>query len=104
MRKLRFLVSGQALKRDPECNFREIVPGSVGFLQAQFDFDREWAGLYRAAEFGDGKGGIYPVLIKNGICDVPAEVCGGRTWTLQVVGKRGSRRLPTNRITVVQEG
>ncbi len=105
MRTLIFNVTGQKLEKDPKCDFKDISPGSKGYLTAHFTFDSEWNGLFKAAEFrtkNDGK--AYPVLIVDGSCEVPAEVTVGNMWTVSVVGKKGTLRIPTNKVVVRQEG
>ena len=107
MRTLKFVVKGQKLSKDPACDFTGIPKGSSGFLRAEFAFDSEWNGTVRAAEFAiriDGKESLFPVLIKNGACEIPPEVTAKRRFTVRVVGKRGDARIPTNQVQIIQEG
>ena len=38
MRTLKFIVDGQILRQDPTCDFSNIVPGTEGYLIAEFAF------------------------------------------------------------------
>ena len=45
-----------------------------------------------------------PIPIVHGECMVPAEVTGGKSWLVKVIGKRGDVILPTGNRKVEQEG
>ena len=38
MRTLKFIVEGQIIKQDPSCDFTNLVPGTEGYLRAEFSF------------------------------------------------------------------
>ena len=40
MRTLKFIVEGQIIKQDPNCDFSNLVPGTEGYLRAEFSFSR----------------------------------------------------------------
>ena len=44
MRTLKFIVKGQTIVLDPNCDTTSLVPGSSGYVQAEFDFSSEWEG------------------------------------------------------------
>lgn len=105
MRTLKFDIVGQIIEKNQKCDFSGIVPGTAGYLQAEFSFSREWAGTVRVAEFRHYETSeCYPVKIVNGRCTIPAEVLASKTWLVDVVGKRGDMRLTTNKCKVRQEG
>lgn len=52
MRTLRFIIDGQSIKKDPSCDFSGLVPGTKGYLKAQFQFSDEWKKCKKAAIFG----------------------------------------------------
>ena len=45
-----------------------------------------------------------PIPIVRGECMVPAEVTGGKSWLVKVIGKRGDVILTTGNCKVEQEG
>ena len=105
MRTLRFQVRSQQISPDPDCDFAGIVPGTAGYLQAEFSFSSEWQDTVKVAEFRRFETSeCYPVKIVNGRCMIPSEVLTGKTWLLDVVGKRGDMILTTNKCKVRQEG
>lgn len=105
-RILRFIVEGQIVKRDPECDFDNLVPGTEGYLQAEFSFSKEWNGYVKAAAFFSIMGKEYPPeILKNGTrCTIPAEALKHRTFKISVVGRKDSNKLTTNKITITQNG
>ena len=40
MRTLKFVVDKQIIKQNPDCDFSGLVPGTDGYLQAEFSFSR----------------------------------------------------------------
>lgn len=105
MRTLRFVVRAQQISQDPGCDFSGIVPGTASYLQAEFSFSQEWTGTVKVAEFRRYETSeCYPVKIVNGRCEIPAEALTGKTWMVNVVGKRGEMILTTNKCKVRQEG
>jgi len=106
MRTLRFIVEDQILKRDPDCNFDNLVPGTDGYLQAEFRFSPEWNGSTRVAAFYSTMGREYPPqLLKDGkTCMIPAEACAKQTFNIQVIGKKDGYKILTNKVAVSQMG
>lgn len=105
MRTLKFIINSQKISLDPSCDFSGIVPGTAGYLYAQFDFSPEWRGLAKVAEFRryDIDEAV-PKKIINGKCEIPAETLLGKKWYVNVVGKRGNIRMTTDRAEVKQGG
>lgn len=107
MRTLKFIVEDQIITRDPECDFNDLVPGTEGYLRAEFSFSSEWAGCVKAATFFSMMGTEYPsLLLENGrYCMIPAEALKRRIFKVQVTGKgKGSKLLKTNKLMVIQNG
>lgn len=102
MRTLEFNVQAQRIHKNPDCDFTKIVAGTRNYLQAHFTFSPEWQDCILVASFWRG-GKEYAALIQNGICDIPSEALGGRTFGVSVTGQRGNYKLTTNRIVVRQE-
>lgn len=101
MRVLDFIVTGQTLRRDPACDFSGLAAGSSGYLYARFRFSADWAGHKKAAVF-TASGEEYPVGLRDGMCEIPAEALTGRVVRVMVVGRRGFSELPTNEIAFSQ--
>lgn len=105
MRTLRFTVNAQKITPDLACSFSDIVPGTAGYLKAQFSFSAEWSGLVKVAEFRKylcDEPVSVPII--NGECAVPDTVTGGKAWYVKIIGKRGDVILPTCNCKVEQEG
>lgn len=105
MRTLKFIVDGQIIKQDPECDFTGIVPGTIGYLKAEFSFSKEWDNTIKVAAFYKYGVECTPQLLKDGrSCMIPSEALTGRQFTISVLGKNEKIRLTTNKIEVVQKG
>ena len=104
MRTLRFIVEGLSLKKDPQCDFSGIVPGTQGYLRAEFKFNHDWVGCEKMAVFSRTDVGDIPVRIVNNACMIPDEILSRRSFKLQVIGVRPGLRLPTNTLEVKQDG
>lgn len=106
MRTLRFIVDGQMIRPDPECDFDNLAPGSEGYLAAEFAFSREWDGLTKVAAFYSRLGQEYkPQPLNDGkSCVIPSEALAKRIFKVQVKGLKRGLKLCTNRLTVEQKG
>lgn len=106
MRTLRFIVDNQIIKQDPGCDFSNIVPGSEGYLRAEFSFSSEWEGSVRVATFLSSKNKEYPPQpLKDGTwCVIPAEALVKRSFKVGVIGKKNGFKLTTNKVLVEQNG
>lgn len=105
MRTLKFIVDGQTIKRDPDCDFSKIVPGSKGYLRAKFTFDGAWVGCEKIAVFKKrNTTEQHPVQIVNNSCMIPDEVLVRRNFKMEVIGIKPGYRLVTNGLEVKQDG
>ena len=106
MRVLRFIVDGQIVKQDPACDFSNLVPGTEGYLRAEFSFSPEWAGFAKAAAFWSAMGKEYPArLLEDGkSCVIPVEALLRQVFKVGVVGRSGDKTIRTNKVTVRQNG
>ena len=104
MRELNFIVSKQNLMKSPKTDFNNIIFGSANYLKCVFNFDFDWNGLTRVANFQKGNK-EYPVLIKNGSCLIPEEVTKtDGDFSIQVFGKKDNQKIVTNKVIIEQEG
>lgn len=103
MRELRFIADKQKLKKDQDCDFKNIVSGSVGYLSAVFVTTSEWNGCAMVARFsGDGKEDFAPVV--DGKCVIPSSVLGGRSFMVQLLGTRGDDyKIASTEVIVLQK-
>lgn len=106
MRKLRFIVEALTIRLDPDCCFEGLVPGTEGYLQAEFSFSPEWDGCKKVAAFYSVMGTEYPPqILENGKnCTIPAEALKNNTFRVQVMGKKDDLKLVTNKVSVHQNG
>lgn len=109
MRILRFIVSGQVIELDPSCDFSGLIPGTKGYLQAEFIFSPEWDGCAKVAAFYSPMGidEYPPQILKDGkTCSIPSEALKKKTFKVQVLGmnKNKNYELTTNRVEVHQNG
>lgn len=106
MRTLKFIVDGQILKPDPECDFSGLVPGSEKYLRAKFDFSPEWKNCVRVVGFWSRMGVEYPPqALSDNACYIPAEALESKYFKIQVIGKRKDGfKIQTNKIEICQNG
>lgn len=106
MRTLRFIIDGQRITQDPSCDFTGLVPGTEGYLKAEFSFSPEWTGCVKVASFYSIMGEEFPcqVLMDGKSCNIPAKATKNRIFKVQVLGKRNDFKITTNRVEVNQNG
>lgn len=106
MRTLKFVVNNQIIEQDPSCDFSGLIPGTEGYLKAEFSFSPEWLGYVKVATFCSLMGKDYPPqVLRDGIsCVIPAEALKKRIFKIQVVGKKGDSKILTNKLAVSQNG
>ncbi len=106
MRTLKFVVNDQIIMPDPACDFSNLIPGTYGYLVAEFFFSNEWDGCSKVAGFYSPLGKEYPprLLADGKSCVIPFEALEKRTFKVQVIGKRNDFRIKTNKVAVHQNG
>lgn len=105
MRTLKFKVSGMTLLRDQECDFTGLVPGSEGYIQAEFEFSEDWNDCVKVAAFYSIFGKEYtPQELKDNKCLIPAEALAKRSFKIQVLGKKQDYKITSSKIIVNQDG
>lgn len=106
MRTLRFIVDGQIIRHDPNCDFSGLVPGSDGLIEAKFSFSPDWKNCIKVAAFFSPLGTEYPPqkLENDGTCIVPAEALDLRSFNVQVIGRTPKMKITTNKLTIKQNG
>lgn len=104
MRTLKFEVKGQVIAPAPGCSMDGLVCGSIGYLKASFEFDKEWDGCKKAASFFDAKEKEHAAKVIGGECMIPAEALTGRVFYVSVTGARRGYKIRTNKMLVRQGG
>lgn len=106
MRTLKFIVEDQIVRPDTSCNFSGLVPGTTGYLQAEFTFSKAWDGYAKVVGFYSMMGYEFEpqALEKDGTCMIPADACTRSKFKIQVLGKRGEDTLKTNKLVINQNG
>lgn len=106
MRTLKFIVEGQVIKQDPKCDFTNLVPGTEGYLRAEFSFSSEWNKCAKVASFWSATGDEYPpqALSDGRSCVIPAEAAKKYAFKIAVLGMGNGIKLTTNKVAVKQDG
>ena len=107
MRTLKFIVEDQLIRQDPNCDFSGLVPGTQGYLRAEFSLSSEWYGYAKVIGFYSMMGKEYEPqrLDDNSSCVIPAEALARQKFKIQVIGRhRSGTKLKTNKVTVSQDG
>ena len=103
MRTLEFVVESQLLKKKTDCDFSNIVAGSVGYLKAQFYFSYEWDDCKKAASFW-ADGNEYPVLLDSkDTCVIPPQALTGERFLVSVTGMKSDYKIKSTKTKVRQE-
>lgn len=101
-RTLAFRVEEQQLIKDPSCSFEGIVSGTRGYLRARFSFDGAWKNCACVAVFKKLLD-EHPIPLRNGECEIPAEVLDWDKFSVRVVGRaKSGLQLTTNEVDVYQ--
>lgn len=100
-RKLRFIVDGQEIRKDPTCDFSNIVANSKGYLIASFTFLKDWNGMQKVGLFYK-YGKEYAEKIVNNECAIPAEALTHTNFQVSVCGVKGNTQVFTNKVTIEQ--
>ena len=104
MRVLEFEVDKQLLQKARGCDFANIAPSTVGYLEAHFKFSNEWDGCVKAASFWHN-GQEHAIMLENDACTIPAGALVGRKFEVSVTGAGvDNYYITTTRTTVKQEG
>lgn len=106
MKTLKFIVNGQSIILDPECDVSGLVPGTSGYVRAKFTFSPEWDRCVKVAAFYSNLGTEYqPQVLRNGdTCDIPPEALKKSIFKVKVFGKKNDYSICTNRAIVHQRG
>ena len=106
MRTLRFIVDGQTIKKDPTCDFNNLFSDGKFSICAEFIFSSEWADKIKVAAFWSMLDQEYEpqVLDDENTCVIPSEAFARASFKIQVLGIRGSKKLATNKLTILQTG
>lgn len=106
MRTLKFIVDGQSITKDPDCDFSGIIPGTKGYLQAEFSFSKEWDRCAKVVGFYSNLGKEYPPqVLKDGKrCAIPSEALEKNVFKIRVIGQNKDYRITTDKVVVTQKG
>lgn len=105
MRTLSFIVDGQIIRQHPNCDFDNLIPGSSGYLKAEFSFSSEWNNMIKVASFWRNGRECPPQILKDGVsCTIPEEALTNRQFEIGLLGKKDNMKITTNKVMVVQNG
>lgn len=106
MNTLKFIVKGQSITLDPECDENALIPGTKGVVRAKFVFSSEWNNCVKVVAFYSNLGREFePQVLKSGeVCEIPSEVLKKSIFKVKVFGKKNNNEICTNKVTVYQRG
>lgn len=105
MRTLKFIVDDQIIRKDPNCDFSGLVPGTQEYLDAEFSFSQAWDNTVRVVAFWRNGKECEPQFLKDGKrCTIPAEALTSTAFKLAVVGRKKDFKLTTNKVEILQNG
>ena len=82
-----------------------MVPGTEGYLKAEFKFSKEWNGCAKVVGFWSGGKECPPQVLENGTsCTIPKEALVRKYFKIQVIGKREDFKITTNKLIITQDG
>lgn len=103
MRELKFIVSRQRIRKDNNCDFSNLIAGSIGYLKAVFDFSPEWSDCKKAASFWLDEKEYSVLLDDNDSCVIPSEALTGSKFEVSVTGVKAGYKIRTCATKVRQE-
>lgn len=106
MRTIKFIVNKQTITLDPSCDLSELVPGTSGYVRAEFSFSNEWDDCKKVVAFYSNLGTEFepkPLTNRN-VCDIPTEALKKSIFKVRVIGQNSKYKLTTNKVTVYQRG
>ena len=106
MRTLRFIVDGQTIKQDLECDFTNLFSDKNSNICAEFILSSEWNDKIKVAAFWSMLDKEYEpqALDDKNSCVIPSDALKRASFKIQVLGLRGSEKLTTNKLTILQTG
>ena len=106
MLTLRFIVDGQTVKQDPNCDFSGVFLNKDSGVCAEFIFSSEWNDKVKVAAFWSMLDREYEpqALDDKNACVIPSEAFTRASFKIQVLGLRGPEKLTTNKLTILQTG
>lgn len=103
-RILEFEINGQRITKKRDCDFSNIVSGTIGYLKARFYFSQsDWESCAKAASFWLENQEYAVLLDKNDICTIPKEALTGEQFKVSVTVQDSGYRVTTNKTKVKQE-
>lgn len=103
MEILKFIVTGQHIKKDPSSPFNKMVAGTSNYYAAKFEMNEAWNGYACLAQFKAGTITENVPIIK-GSASIPASVLAYKNFTVQVIGKKNDSYLTTDLSKIMQIG
>ena len=105
IRTLKFIVNGQIIEKDPNCDFSNLIPGTEQYLKLEFLFSPEWNGYDKVVQFKRFKQEFAPqVLVDGKSCLIPVDAAKQKMFNIKVLGRKDKTKLNTNSVLVVQDG
>ena len=105
MRVLHFIVDGEKIYQDPQCDFEDLFPVRTYEVRMEFTFSHDWDNKTKVAAFWSIGGAEYePQVLKDDACMIPPEALDRAAFKIQVLGKKGNASINTNKLVILQTG
>lgn len=106
MRTLKFIVEGQNLKLDPDCDLVSLFPGNNSTVKAVFTLSQEWKNTPKVAAFQSMLGTEYPprLLDDENSCEIPLEALKLPAFRIKLLRKQRNATISTNAVAIYQKG
>ena len=104
MRTIRFIVDKQTITLDPSCDISGLVPGTSGYVKAEFSFSPEWNDCKKVVAFFSNLGKEFTpqILTNRNVCNIPEEALKRAIFKVQVLGTKDDKQVSTNTLTIYQ--
>lgn len=103
MRILKFIVEGQTLRKDPECDFSHIIKGSKDYLGCSFKLPADWRNIPLAATFTHYGKEICASPVFSGACLVDNSVTDYKNFKISLTAIKNGEIVRTNAVKIWQE-
>ena len=106
MRTLKYIKKKKKKKKDQNSDFSNLVPGTEGYIRAEFSFSNDWAGCKKVAAFYSILGHEFePQILEDGKTFlIPKEALQKEKFSIRVIGRAKNLKIITGKIIVIQDG
>lgn len=105
MRTLEFILDKQILRKDPKCDYRNLILGTKGYLSFHFSFSKDWDGCNKAIQFLDKNDHEIDAFLldDSDSITIPDEIAALQAISFRVHGVKNGYLIISSVITVYQK-